>query len=224
MVSSLGLPAQSSICSRCCSSFESISLVYYYYYYYATQNHTPFQYLSCFNPHPNLLLMSILLAGGRSAFRETLNTAYGLLCREVWGIWDPTSTTQLAELLHWGYIISNGFSDLYAISLLMTSKFCFLTSLKQSLLLVACLIATWKCKVIFQWTQLLDGTYIEPFIKKWTVTIIAGNCFWVQEQWIMKGRKWKREFPNSWPMARVHLCRRKKCLSVPLFIVFFWIH
>lgn len=168
--------------------------------------------------------MSILLAGGRSAFSEILNTAHGLLCREVWGIWDPTSTTQLAELLHWGYSISNGFNDLYAISLLMTRKFCFLTSLKWTVLLVACLIATQKCKVFFQWTQFVNGTYIASFIKMLTVTIIFWNCFWVQEQWIMKGRKWKREFPNSWPMARVYLCRRKKCLWLPLFIVFFWIH
>lgn len=123
----------------------------------------------------------------------------------------PTSTTQLAELLHWGDSISNRFNDPYASSLLITRKFYFLTSLKWTVLLAACLIATWKCKVFFQWMQLLDSTYS---IVLHQATIIFQNCFCVQEQWIMKGRKWEREFPNCWPMARVYLCRRKKCLWV----------
>ena len=31
---------------------------------------------------------------------EILSIAHGVRCREVWGIWDATSTSQLAELLH----------------------------------------------------------------------------------------------------------------------------
>lgn len=88
--------------------------------------------------HLNLLLKSILLAGGRSAFSGILNTVHRLLCRGVWGIWNLISTTQLAELLHQSYSISNGFNGLYAIILLITRKFCFLTSLKWTVFLVAC--------------------------------------------------------------------------------------